>query len=317
LPQRSKAAETVSLRDVTLPLNKQRASPFTKGGGKISRPVVDAFLKQCGHTPKTLLVGWRASGIDEYLAEAIAQFPDAPEVALAVLSTELSPEDRATWVERSKQSAPANALANFYAAIAHLRDNDVGSAAREIAEAAGKTQVDDYYNAAAQEREALLRAAGWTPLEARTEAVFGAELLTTTDNLSKLARAFETEQEAGIARSDMQVAVARAAEAIMIARAMGQAAGSNLVDQMTAILIERRTLQRLNPAQAGDLLGEPLAARLETLRSRGNELDNLGKLTPNWDTDSEQEIMDFLQVVVREGEFAALRERLRRQPSQR
>ena len=137
--QTSTAVETdtpADLQDAALPRSKRQAS-FIKGGGKISRPVVDAFLKQHGRTPQTLLIGWRASGIDDYLAAAIAEFPDAPEVALAVLSTELSVEDRATWVQRFKQSAPENPLANFYAAIEYLRENNVDGAGREIAEAAG------------------------------------------------------------------------------------------------------------------------------------------------------------------------------------
>ena len=150
-------------QDVALPWSKRRASSFIKGGGKISRPVVDAFLKQRGRTPQTLLIGWRASGIDDYLEAAIAEFPNAPEVAVAVLNTELPVESRASWVQRFKQNAPGNPLANFYAAIERLRENDGAGAAREIAEAAGKPPVDDYFNAGVQEREALFRAAGSTP----------------------------------------------------------------------------------------------------------------------------------------------------------
>ena len=75
-------------------------------------------------------------------------------------------------------------------------------------------------------------------------------MLTSTGNLQKLARAFESEQEAAIARGDAQATAARAADAIVIGRSMGNAASSSLLNQMVAIAIEKKAVQRLDPAQA-------------------------------------------------------------------
>ena len=109
----------------------------------------------------------------------------------------------------------------------------------------------------------------------------------------------------------------RTADAIAVARALGNAATQTLLNQYEAITIERRALLRLHAVEAGELLGESLATRLEALRVRGEELDKLAIASPDSNADTEQELMDYLNDVAEKGEVAALHARLSRQSSNR
>ena len=82
-------------------------------------------------------------------------------------------------------------------------------------------------------------------------------------------------------RGDAHTAALRTADAIAVARALGDAATQTLLNQYEAITIERRALLRLHAVEAGELLGESLATRLEALRVRGEELDKLAIASPD------------------------------------
>ena len=61
----------------------------------------------------SLLAAFRALDDTNYLNEAATNFPNNPQVELAVLAHDEFPADRRKWLDLFKASSPSNSLANY------------------------------------------------------------------------------------------------------------------------------------------------------------------------------------------------------------
>ena len=64
----------------------------------------------------SLLAAFRALDDTNYLNEAATNFPNNPQVELAVLAHDEFPADRRKWLDLFKASSPSNSLANYLSA---------------------------------------------------------------------------------------------------------------------------------------------------------------------------------------------------------
>src|SRR5215218_9172736 len=88
------------------------------------------YLRQYGTNAETLL----ATKKKDCLKLAAELFPDDPRVQYAVVTRDLFPEARREWLDRFKQSAPDNAMANYLSARDYLRAGDREQGLKDLAE---------------------------------------------------------------------------------------------------------------------------------------------------------------------------------------
>ena len=88
--------------------------------------------------------GFACAGDTNYLNEAATNFPNDPQVELAVLIRDEFPADRRKWLDLFKASSPSNSLANYLSAQDDFKNGKTAEAVQELLAASGKSQFQDY-----------------------------------------------------------------------------------------------------------------------------------------------------------------------------
>src|ERR1700722_15432195 len=114
------------------------------GQPKIPRKKVEAWLAQHNRNALSLLAAFHALDDTNYLNEAATNFPDNPQVELAVLARDEFPQDRRKWLDLFKNSSPSNSLANYLSAQDDLKNGNSDAAVQELQAASGKSQFDAF-----------------------------------------------------------------------------------------------------------------------------------------------------------------------------
>jgi hypothetical protein len=275
--------------------------------GKISREVIDSFLDERGRSALSLLVAWQESGNDELLREAAERHPDDPQVQIAMLSTELSAEERMQWIERFKKSAPDNALADYYAAVEFFQRQDATSAIAALRAGTGKSQYEDYMIDQMRERESLFRAAGLPGAEARVQAMFGTTM-PFLRALSKVRQELPPEITARLSAGDVQGAIDLGSMGMTMAGQMKTGSSSHVIlNELVSMAIERSMIESLGPAAADQLLAASSADRLAEIARRRDEIRELTRtIDPATQNISPAQLTQYLQIMLDSGELQAL-----------
>ena len=92
----------------------------------------------------SLLAAFRALDDTNYLNEAATNFPNNPQVELAVLAHDEFPADRRKWLDLFKASSPSNSLANYLSAQDYFQNGNTDAAVQELLAATGKSQFENY-----------------------------------------------------------------------------------------------------------------------------------------------------------------------------
>jgi hypothetical protein len=130
------------------------------GQPKIPREKVEEWLAKHNRNAMSLLAAFRALDDTNYLNEAATNFPDNPQVELAVLAHDEFPQDRRKWLDLFKNSSPSNSMANYLSAQDYFKSGNSAAAIQELQAASGKSQFDSFETESRLDEEDLLLACG-------------------------------------------------------------------------------------------------------------------------------------------------------------
>lgn len=219
------------------------------------------YLRQFGTNVETLL----ATQDTNYIRLAAQMFPHDPRVQLAVVARDLFPEQRREWLDRFKQSAPDNAIADYFSARDYLKAGDRENAFKDLANAATKSRFDDYLREQRPDMEDAHLSAGRTLLDAKVAAHYGSDLPQKT-----LFRTLGADLKA-VQEEYIRAGAAASAESIaqfghVAGQQLIQGEGSQwMVGQQVGINIERVLLRNLSPDSQPAYLNGTVQQRLDEL----------------------------------------------------
>ncbi len=114
------------------------------GQPKIPREQVEEWLAKHNRNAMSLLAAFRALDDTNYLNEAATNFPNNPQVELAVLAHDEFPQDRRKWLDLFKNSSPSNSLANYLSAQDYFNNGNPDAGVQELLAASGKSQFNGF-----------------------------------------------------------------------------------------------------------------------------------------------------------------------------
>jgi hypothetical protein len=143
------------------------------GQPKIPREKVEEWLAKHNRNAMSLLAAFRALGDTNYLNEAATNFPNNPQVELAVLAHDEFPQDRRKWLDLFKNSSPSNSLANYLSAQDYFKNGNSDAAVKELWAASGKSQFDASLTESRLDEEDLYLSTGYSTLDSAKESASG------------------------------------------------------------------------------------------------------------------------------------------------
>ena len=277
----------------------------------LPREKVEDYVERCKRDAPSLLAAYRLTRDKSYLTEAAQSHPNDPRIQIAMLGdTSLSPDQRAQWIERLKQSAPENALGNYLAAAELFKTKQPERALQELAAAAAKPRFDDYATADIQATEELLLLAGRSPVEAKGTAFMGT-LLPHLQSLTAVSKEMAALVKEQLARGDTAAAENLANMGLAIARQINTGPSRGiLIEQLVAMAFEKRVLEPLEQNRSYEFLRQTPAERLAVLQSQRDEIRSLTQKLDAFDPASgltEPELLVYFERLKNSGELAALR----------
>jgi hypothetical protein len=270
---------------------------------QLSREQLAEYLRQYGTNVQTLL----ATQNKDYIQLAAELFPDDPRVQYAVLTRELFPEARREWLDRFKQSAPDNAVADYLSARDYLKAGDRENALKDLANAAGKSRFDDYALGQVQDMEDAQLSAGRTLFEAKVAANSGL-LLPQLAMFKNLAQEIQTMQKEYIGAGDTASAETLAQLGHSLAQQLSQGDSSRtILGQLVGIAIDRIVLNQLPPDSQPSFLNGTVQQRLDDMTAiRQNIRSRTADLLPMMNTASENDIISYFNRMNLQGEYKAM-----------
>ena len=235
------------------------------GQPKIPREKVEEWLAKNNRNAMSLLAAFHALNDTNYLNEAATNFPNNPQVELAVLAHDEFPQDRRKWLDLFKNSSPSNSLANYLSAQDYFKNGNSDAAVQELQAASGKSQFDSFETASRLDEEDLYLSAGYSQLDSDKESSVGMfqednpELMT----FKRLAQ--------GVAGLEQQYAASGDANSAANLAQMGMAfanqletkdSGKYLINQLVGWAIQSVVLQPLDQNTAYDFLGGETASQV-------------------------------------------------------
>lgn len=252
---------------------------------QIPRGKAEAWLAKHNRNAASLLAVFRALGDTNYLNEAATNFPNNPQVELAVLAHNAFPEDRRKWLDLFKASSPSNSLANYFSAQEYFANGSPDEAVKELLAASGKSQFDSHGMETQLDAEELYLDSGKSPREAATLALSA----MATDALPELATIKQVDQ--GIAdlmkqkmdAGDTGSAINLAQIGTIIADKLNSGdSGKYLINQLVGLATEAIMLSHLDQNTAYDFLGGQTPAQV--LQANKQQKTALRELWANFKT---------------------------------
>jgi hypothetical protein len=273
----------------------------------------DAFASQNQRRPEALLAAFHCSGDASFIREAMEKFPTDPRVAYAAATLDSafnSPEEAAKarrgWLDRFKESAPDNALANYLSAREHFKAGEREAAVAEVLGANNKP-YRDYSIDSMQNTEEAFRAAGYSDAEAKAIASTSlllpqlAQMRDVGKQLVELSKEYRAQGDEPAAQALLHTA------ATMGAR-LDSPGTLTLLQSLVGVAIQQHALRSLDPAAAFGAGGQTVQAQLDQLlerraviRSAAQQFD---QLTPRL---SDQDLVNYFDRLKLCGDEAALR----------
>jgi hypothetical protein len=242
-----------------------------------------------------------------YVKLAAELFPNDPRVQYAVLTRVLFPEARREWLDRFKQSAPDNAVADYLSARDYLKAGDRENALKDLAHAAGKSRFHDYTLGQVQDMEDAQLSAGRTLFDAKVVANSGL-LLPQMAMFKNLAQEIQTMQKEHIGAGDTASAEALAQMGHSLAQHLIQGDGSRtIIGQLVGLSAERIVLNQLPPESQPSFLNGTVQQRLDEMTAFRQEIRTLTiDYIPAMRAVSENEVISYFDRMKLQGEYKAM-----------
>jgi len=228
------------------------------GFEKLPRAKVEAWLAKHHRDAVSLLAALRALDDTNYLNEAATNFPNNPQVELAVLAHNEFPADRRKWLDLFKASSPSNSLANYLSAQDYFENGNKDAAGQELLAATGKSQFDTYNTENRLDSENLYSSSGDSPGETATFAMadMAKEDLPELATFKRLAQGIRDAQQQYLNSGDAGSTANLAQMGMQFGNQIETGdSGKYLINQLLGMAIESIMLQQLNPNTSYDFLG--------------------------------------------------------------
>jgi hypothetical protein len=273
---------------------------------------VEAWLELHHRSADSLLAAFHVLNNTNYLKEAATNFPDNPQVELAVLARNVFPEDRRKWLDQFKASSPSNSLANYLSAQTYFQSGQSDAAVKDLVAATGKPQFENYTLESQLNAEELGLFLGKSALDSTQTAGAGSigdtqpELAALKQLASQMADLQKQELNVG----DNSSAGNLAQMGMLLGSQLNSGASGNyIINQLVGMAVEEKMFDQLDPNTSYDFLGgETPDQRLQELRQQKSMLSQLDKsfeaIAPGL-TDAEK--VSFQERVKIYGEVTAMR----------
>ena len=231
----------------------------TEGGPpKIPRDKVEAWLATHHRNAASLLAAFHALEDTNYLNEAATNFPNDPQVELAVLARDEFPADRRKWLDLFKASSPSNSLANYLSAQDYFKNGDTDAAVNELLAASGKSQFDNHTMETQLDAEQLYLDSGKSPGEAISFAMsaMAAEDMPELATLKRVDQGIADLMQQKLTAGDAASAANLAQMGMIIADKLNSGdSGKYLINQLVGMATEATVLSQLDQNTPYDFLG--------------------------------------------------------------
>ena len=288
------------------------------GGGipKLRCEDLEPFLARNRRSVEALLGALRASGDDALLKEAKEAYPNDPRVQFAAAFQTESPEERRQWLEKFKESAPDNALANYLLAAEHFKSGHAAEALEELAAATAKPRFENYLLDFVQNTEEAYHASGCSDAEAKAIAMSGA-LLPELGPLKHLSIAMVDLAKRYEQAGDSTSASELQAMALGLGQRLEGSPQFTLIHELVGVAIERIVLSSMNPEAPCGGTGWTVQNQMDALAAGKKQRQAIfAEAEPALKTLSDQDLGHFFDRMKVYGEVAAMRWVVNRRPPQ-
>jgi hypothetical protein len=272
---------------------------------KLSPEQVQAFLAK-GTNAESLLAAFNVTGDKELLRQAVQKFPDNPFALAAALVHDAVPEQRRDLIDKLKQLAPDNPLANYLSARDHLKNQQPELALKELAEASTKSNFHDFTIERIQGLEDIYLDAGYGAAEAKALAMAGVQLKSIVQ-MRQLGGDIAALQKQYAAAGDAASAEALARIGLTLAADLTQGTGNTFIGQMSGSRVEQELLRALDPNATYDFIQQPINERLTHLQAEDKSIREACQFFDQWTrTATEGQLISFFDRLKLYGEPAAV-----------
>lgn len=251
------------------------------GQPKIPREKVEEWLAKHNRNAMSLLAAFRALNDTNYLNEAATNFPDNPQVELAVLAHDEFPQDRRKWLDLFKNSSPSNSLANYLSAQDYFKNGNPDAAVQELRAASGKSQFDSFETESRLDAEDLHSSSGKSQLESSRSAMsdIAGDFLPQLATFKRLAQGIGDLQKQYLDSGDANSANNLAQMEINFGNQINNGdSGKYLINQLVGIAIKNISLRQLDQNTSYDFLDDQTPAQvLQQLKDQKTALRNLSQ----------------------------------------
>ena len=251
------------------------------GQPKIPREKVEEWLAKHNRNAMSLLAAFRALNDTNYLNEAATNFPDNPQVELAVLAHDEFPQDRRKWLDLFKNSSPSNSLANYLSAQDYFKSGNSTAAVQELSEASGKPQFDGFETESRLDAEDLYSSSGKSQLESSTGSLadINKDMLPELAGFKRLAQGMGDLGKQYLHSGDANSANNLAQMGMNFGNQINNGdSGKYLINQLVGMAIENISLRQLDQNTSYDFLdGQTPAQVLQQLKDQKTALRNLSQ----------------------------------------
>jgi RNA polymerase sigma factor (sigma-70 family) len=280
---------------------------FKNSAPKLTRAQVGVYLKANGRKAATLLAAYRASGDPALLKEAMASFPNDPQVAFeAIFDKSLTPGEERQWLNAFEQSAPNNALGNYLSAYNYFSAGQTELGLQELASADGKGLFDYTLDRVQDDKEAYL-SAGYSVAEAERISLSALQIPQ-----------FQEVKSLGVDLVDMSQAYTQAGDSasaqavLQMALNLGQlyantTTSPTLLSPLVGMAIERIALGTMDPNSPFGNNGQTAQDALDQIAQQKALLRQLGDQSESvFQSMSDQDWINYTDRRLFFGEAAAL-----------
>jgi RNA polymerase sigma factor (sigma-70 family) len=276
---------------------------------KLTPGQTEAYLKEHRRSAASLLAAFRTAQDPALLREAMEKYPNDPQVSFEAATRPDAPSDeRRVWLDKLKQSAPENAIADYLSAAEHFKGGQPDLAMQDLIAAAGKPRLQEYNLDRIQTDEEAYRAAGYPEAEAKllasSQLAMGQQVAMSGLGRSLLDLA-ESYKQAGD-QDSRQAALQMAVD--LGQRYGGDAPGQMLVAKLLGISIERKALGAMDPNASYGGTGQTVQEQVAQLAQQREALAALNRQTdPIMQSMPDSDWVSFNDRLKNFGEEAAMR----------
>ena len=266
-PKFESPATTSPSPDEPLP-NPLLARVFKDGGTVLKGEQLADYLALNKRNAESLVTASRLTGDLALLREAVAKYPSDASAQFELAMRTMDEAEREHALEALRAADPDNSLGSYLAAAQAFKSGRADDAVRLLTDASAQGKLDDYLMANVIAAEEAYASAGFSPLESKAAAMFGASM-PQVQEFQSLSREMDSLRKAYLEVGDTASAQAILEMGMDLGQRTQQALGGKiLINDLVGQAIEQRFLKTLDPNTVIDGTGLTAQQRMDQLAAR-------------------------------------------------